>query len=104
MIHLAIDNGPSGAAWDAMAAQPTKFAPLIRRLVGYYLMCGATEDDRDIPDVGTVVEMVMPGYVDLTKDEAYFVRAGAVQVLCQDFPASVIDDMAKAWMSEGAPE
>ena len=98
MIALAVDNGPTDAAWNAMAAKPERYAPLIRRLAGYFLMCGADEDDRDFPLVGTLVEQAIPGYTDLTSDEAYFVWCGAVNVVCHHDPGAALDAMATAWM------
>ncbi|MDF3216273.1 hypothetical protein EN962_13980 [Mesorhizobium sp. M7A.F.Ca.CA.001.09.2.1] len=103
-IQLAVDNGPTDTAWQAMANQPERYAPLIRRLAGYYLMCGATENDCDFPQIGTAIELAMPGYAELTPDETYFVRAGAVVVICGYHPDVEIDGMAKMWMADGAPE
>lgn len=103
-LHLAIDRGPTDAAWNRMVSQPEKYAPFIRRLTGYFLMCGAVEDDRDFPSVGTTIELAMPGYDTLTSDEAYFVHVGAMSVVCAHNAAQAVDDLAKAWLADGAPE
>lgn len=103
-LRLAVDNGPTDKAWSAMAAQPERYAPFIRRVAGYYLMSGWPTDTDDCPAIGTLIAMAMPGFTDLTEDEAYFVQAGAVNVVCQCSPHTDLDGYAKSWMAEGAPE
>lgn len=94
-LKLVVDNGSTGLPWDAMASQPQHYAPLIRRQVEYYLMTGVTEDDRDFPEMGTMIAIPPPSFSDQTEDGAYFVRIGALNVFCQFNPETPLDRMDK---------